>query len=57
MTVDDLIAAVLDIPRQLFADAEDVVPGHNLRGNAQMAGFFGEGTVPETDQLGGNGFI
>ena len=57
VTVDDLIAAVPDILRQLFADAENVVPGHNLRGNAQLAGLFGEGTVPEADQLGGNGFV
>ena len=57
MTVDQLKAALADIMDQTAADAEDVVSRHDFRGDSQCPGFLGERTVPETDQLGGNGLV
>ena len=55
--MDDLIAAVPDIGRQLPPDAEDVVSRHDLRGDAHGPGLLGEGAVPKADQLGGDRLV
>ena len=55
--MDDLVAAFLDIGRQLPPDAKDVVSRHDLRGDAHLPGLLGEGAVPEAYQLGGDGLI
>ena len=47
--MDELVAAVLDIGRQLPPDAEDLVARHDLRGDAHGPRLLGEGTVPKAD--------
>ena len=57
MAVDDLVAALPDIGRQLPPGAEDVVAPADHGGNAHLAGLLGKGAVPEAHQLGGDGLI
>ena len=57
MAVNQLKAALADVVHQTAADAEDVVSRHDFRGDPQLPGLLSKGTVPETDQLGGNGLI
>ena len=57
MAVDDLVAALPDIGRQLPPGAEDVVAPADHGGNAHPPGFLGKGTLPEAHKLGGNGLV
>ena len=57
MTVNNLIAAFLDIGSQLTAEAGNVVSAHDFGGDAHAAGFLGKRTVAETDHLGSNRLI
>ena len=57
VAVDDLKSAVENVAGELAADAEDVVPGHDLGGDAELAGLLGKGTVPEADELGGDRLV
>ena len=57
VAVDELVAALFDIRRQLAAEAGDVVAAHDLHRDAEGAGLLGKGTVPEADQLGGDGLV
>ena len=43
--------------RELAAEAGDVVAAHDLHRDAEGAGLLGKRTVPEADQLGGDGFV
>ena len=43
--------------RELAAEAGDVVAAHDLHRDTERAGLLGEGTVPEADQLGGDGLV
>ena len=57
MTVDQLIASLLDVGRQLPLQVGDIVPAADHGGDAHGPGFFGKGAVPKADKLGGDGFV
>ena len=57
VAVDQLVAALADIVRQLAADPEDIVAAADHGGDAEGAGLVCKGAVPETDQLGGDALI
>ena len=52
VAVDELIAALPDIGRQLAPDAQDIVTAADHGGDAQVTGLLGKGAVPEAQQLG-----
>ena len=57
MTVDKLIAAVMDDFRQSAALAGNIIAAADHGGNPHAPRLLGKGTVPEADQLGGDDLI